>query len=96
VALTANELLTNAIKHGSRDAVTCRLRAGQADVTLEVASRGTLRAGFDLAAVPSGASGLGLVRALLPRRAAEFTLAQDGAQVVARVLLRPPAVRKDG
>jgi two-component sensor histidine kinase len=96
VALTANELLTNAIKHGSRDAVTCRLRAGQADVTLEVASRGTLRAGFDLAAVPSGASGLGLVRALLPRRAAEFTLVQDGAQVVARVLLRPPAVRKDG
>lgn len=96
VALTANELLTNAIKHGSQDAVTCRLRAGLADVTLEVSSRGVLRDGFDLASVPSGASGLGLVRALLPRRAAEFTLVQDGAQVVARVLLRPPAVRKDG
>jgi hypothetical protein len=36
------------------------------------------------------------VRALLPRRAAEFTLLQDGAEVVAQVLLRPPAVRKDG
>jgi two-component sensor histidine kinase len=96
VALTANELLTNAIKHGSKQAVTCRLRAGLADVVLEVVSQSTLRPGFDLAAVPSGASGLGLVRALLPRRAAEFTLTQDGLLVVARVLLRPPAVRKDG
>ncbi|MEI6026875.1 MAG: histidine kinase dimerization/phosphoacceptor domain -containing protein [Betaproteobacteria bacterium] len=96
VALTANELLTNAIKHGSKDPVTCRLRAAVADVTLEIVSRGVLRDGFDLAGVPSGASGLGLVRALLPRRAAEFTLVQDGAEVVARVLLRPPAVRKDG
>lgn len=96
VALTANELLTNAIKHGSNDPVTCRLRAAAADVTLEIVSRGVLREGFDLAGVPSGASGLGLVRALLPRRAAEFTLLQDGAEVVARVLLRPPAVRKDG
>jgi hypothetical protein len=32
---------------------------------------------------------------LLPRRAAEFTLGQAGDLVVARVLLRPPAVRKD-
>jgi anti-sigma regulatory factor (Ser/Thr protein kinase) len=89
-------LLTNAIKHGAKDPVTCRLRAAAADVTLEIVSRGVLREGFDLAGVPSGASGLGLVRALLPRRAAEFTLTQDGAEVVARVLLRPPAVRKDG
>jgi two-component sensor histidine kinase len=96
VALTANELLTNAIKHGAQAAVICRLRAAAADVTLEIVSRGVLREGFDLAAVPSGASGLGLVRALLPRRAAEFTLTQHGAEVMARVLLRPPAVRKDG
>lgn len=96
VALTANELLTNAIKHGAKDPVICRLRAAVADVTLEIVSRGSLREGFDLAGVPSGASGLGLVRALLPRRAAEFTLTQNGPEVVARVLLRPPAVRKDG
>jgi two-component sensor histidine kinase len=96
VALTANELLTNAIKHGSKAAVILRVRAGAADVTLEIISRGALREGFDLASVPSGASGLGLVRALLPRRAAEFTLKQVADEVVARVLLRPPAVRKDG
>lgn len=97
VALTANELLTNAIKHGSADAVVrCRFTAGPADIVLEIISRSRLREGFDLAAVPSGASGLGLVRALLPRRAAEFSLCQVGDEVVARVLLRPPAVRKDG
>lgn len=97
VALTANELLTNAIKHGSADtAVRCRFTAGPADIVLEIVSHSRLREGFDLAAVPSGASGLGLVRALLPRRAAEFSLRQVGDDVVARVLLRPPAVRKDG
>lgn len=96
VALTANELLTNAIKHGSAGAaVRCRFTAGSADIVLEIISRSRLREGFDLAAVPSGASGLGLVRALLPRRAAEFSLRQVGDEVVARVLLRPPAVRKD-
>lgn len=95
VALTANELLTNAIKHGTSQPVICRLQAGAGDVALEIFSQGVLREGFDLSKVPSGASGLGLVRALLPRRAADFTLSQAGDQVRARVLLRPPAVRKD-
>ena len=70
--------------------------AGSTDVALEIASRSRLREGFDPASVASGASGLGLVRALLPRRAAEFSLRQVGDEVVARVVLRPPAVRKDG
>ena len=96
VALTANELLTNAIKHGGQAPVTCRFTSGTTDVALEIVSRGRLRDGFDPASVASGASGLGLVRALLPRRAAEFSLRQVGDDVVARVVLRPPAVRKDG
>jgi two-component sensor histidine kinase len=96
VALTANELLTNAIKHGGVSPVRCRLRAGPGDVVIEIINRGRLREGVDPAAVPAGASGLGLVRALLPRRSAELTLQQQGDDVVTRVLLRPPAVRKDG
>jgi two-component sensor histidine kinase len=96
VALTVNELLTNAIKHGGQDSVVCRLVAGSADIAIEILSSGRLREGFDLASVPSGASGLGLVRALLPRRAAEFSLRQTDDRVLARVVLRPPAVRKDG
>ena len=96
VALTVNELLTNAIKHGGEQGVVLRLVSGAADISIEIVSYGRLREGFDLASVPSGASGLGLVRALLPRRAAEFSLRQTGDRVLARVLLRPPAVRKDG
>jgi hypothetical protein len=38
-------------------------------------------------------AGLGLVRALLPRRASRFTLTQEGERVVAQVDLLPPAVR---
>jgi hypothetical protein len=38
-------------------------------------------------------SGLGLVRALLPRRTATLTLQQVGDEVVAEVELQPPSVR---
>lgn len=96
VALTANELLTNAIKHGGRAPVACGLKAGAGDVVIEIVNVGRLREGFDAAAVPAGASGLGLVRALLPRRSAELRLFQRGEEVVTQVLLRPPAVRRDG
>ena len=68
---------------------------GSADVLLEFTSRSQLRPGFDPRTVASGASGLGLVRALLPRRASDFSLRQVGEFVVASVVLRPPAVRKD-
>jgi hypothetical protein len=43
--------------------------------------------------VPGGVSGLGLVRALLPRRSAALTLAQHGTDVVAAVTLAPPGVQ---
>jgi hypothetical protein len=42
--------------------------------------------------VPPGISGLGLVRALLPRKGSAMTLAQQGDQVVACLRLEPPAV----
>lgn len=96
VALTANELLTNAIKHGGGGAVVCSLSCGASEVRLDILNAGTLKPGVDPARVPAGASGLGLVRALLPRRAAELSLRQQGDQVLTRVLLRPPAVRRDG
>ena len=37
-------------------------------------------------------SGLGLVRALLPRRTATLTLTQLGVQVEAKVVLVPPSI----
>ncbi|HSW07532.1 PAS domain S-box protein [Aquabacterium sp.] len=92
IALTVNELLTNAIKHGQPGPVRCVLRCDEVSVNITVANLGLLRAGFSLAQVPPGVSGLGLVRALLPRRTATLSLLQVGAEVQATVVLVPPSV----
>jgi two-component sensor histidine kinase len=96
VALTVNELLTNALKHGGDAPVRCTLATGDAEVAIDIVNRGCLREDFDRRTRGGGASGLGLVRALLPRRSAELSLRQQGDEVLTRVLLRPPAVRRDG
>jgi two-component sensor histidine kinase len=93
VALTVNELLTNAIKHGQGGEVRCTLRAQDGGVRIEIGSRALLAEGFDLAQMRGGLSGLGLVRALLPRRSATLSLQQVGDEVVAAIELRPPGVR---
>ncbi len=97
IALTVNELLTNAIKHsqattGAAGDVLCKLVCETAAVRISVASASRLPAGFSLAQVPPGISGLGLVRALLPRKGAAMTLEQQGDKVVATLRLEPPAV----
>ena len=135
MALTLNELLTNAVKHSAvlvdRDELTraiasapvdpaqlafalvdaplaattaiaiapdvdtdviCTLDSSAGGVQLRISNLARLPAGFNLARIPSGVSGLGLVRALLPRRSASLSLAQDGARVVATVALRPPGL----
>jgi PAS domain S-box-containing protein len=95
VALTVNELLTNAIKHGAGGDVRCTLALAEGDaVDVQIASAATLPPGFDASLIRGGVSGLALVRALLPRRSATFTLEQQGADVVARLQLRPPSVRR--
>ena len=51
-----------------------------------IADRATaaqLPAGFSLARIPNGVSGLGLVRALLPRRSATLRIEQADRHVVA-------------
>ncbi len=92
VALTLNELMTNAIKHGQGD-LRCELAAAGESICFRIAGQATLPAGFDLSQLRSGVAGLGLVRALLPRRSATLSLQQSGAEVVAQVELRPPSVR---
>lgn len=93
VALTVNELLTNAIKHSpAGEAVRCRLLCDAAEVRIEVLNRGRLPPGFSLERLPGRVSGLGLVRALLPRRHAQLTLRQQGEAVQALVRLQPPSV----
>ncbi len=92
IALTINELLTNAIKHSTPGDIRCVLHCDEARLAISVHNPGQLRSGFSLAQVPPGVSGLGLVRALLPRRTATLTLAQMGVEVEARVVLVPPSI----
>jgi PAS domain S-box-containing protein len=94
IALTLNELLGNAMKHSGHGGgeVSCKLMCEQERVTLSICNEGQLPAGFDLAQVRGGVSGLGLVRALLPRRSAKLNLEQHGAQVLSSIELRPPSI----
>ncbi|MFY7866127.1 PAS domain S-box protein [Roseateles sp.] len=92
IALTLNELLTNAIKHSPDGHVHCSLICDEASVAVEIINPGHLPADFSLNQVPGGVSGLGLVRALLPRRTALLSLTQRDDQVVCRVDLLPPSV----
>ena len=73
-------------------AVRCVLQCDEARLLISVFSPGQLPSGFSLAQVPPGVSGLGLVRALLPRRSATLTLAQVGNEVEARIVLVPPGI----
>jgi PAS domain S-box-containing protein len=93
VALTVNELLTNAIKHSDQGDIGCAMLCAEAEVAIAISNIGELPAGFALTNVPAGISGLGLVRALLPRKGAAMALEQQGAgRVVATLRLQPPAV----
>jgi PAS domain S-box-containing protein len=93
IALVVNELLTNAVKHGRPGEVVCRVEADGARARLLLRHEGRLPPDFDLARMPSRVSGLGLVRALLPRRSASLSLVQQGDEVLTSVLLQPPSVR---
>jgi PAS domain S-box-containing protein len=93
IALSLNELLTNAHKHGkATEALTCSMQCLEQQVCIEIRSTGLLPAGFSLTNVRGGVSGLGLVRALLPRRSSKLSLTQDGEQVVTRIELTPPGI----
>ena len=92
IALTVNELLTNAIKHSVSGEVRCQVAFEASAVQISISSSSRLPEGFSLAAVPPGISGLGLVRALLPRKGSAMRLEALGDQVVATLRLEPPAV----
>ncbi|MCF8205813.1 MAG: PAS domain-containing protein [Methylotenera sp.] len=92
IALSLNELLGNALRHGQGAQVRCQLICDLAGVTVEIVNTGRLPEGFALQNVRSGVSGLGLVRALLPRRSAILSLEQQGEDVICRLELIPPSV----
>ncbi|MGM9512678.1 PAS domain S-box protein [Roseateles sp. DB2] len=92
IALTLNELLTNAIKHSVDAPIHCHLRCDADRVSIQILNPGQLPPGFSLAGVPGSVSGLGLVRALLPRRSAKLSLEQQGLLVCCTMELQPPGI----
>ncbi len=100
IALTLNELLTNAVKHSANGsgggAIGCVLDCDDDRVRVAISNRARLPDGFSLARIPNGVSGLGLVRALLPKKSASLSIEQSADDVVATVTLRPPGVQRAG
>ena len=97
IALTINELLTNAVKHsaaGLGSAVGCTLELLADGVRIQITNRATLPAEFSLQGIAGGVSGLGLVRALLPRRHATLAIEQTGDDVTTTVELVSPVVAR--
>lgn len=95
IALTLNELLTNAVKHSAAETeVGCTLVCEETGVSIVIDNVATLPSDFDLARFPGGVSGLGLVRALLPRRSASLDIGQRGERVVTTVALQPSSVTR--
>jgi two-component sensor histidine kinase len=98
LALTLNELLTNAIKHsaasaqGGYESVTVRLNWSDDGARLAIANRARLPEGFCLEQGGAGVSGLALVRSLLPRRGATLSIEQQGEWVLASLDLVAPAI----
>jgi len=92
VALSLNELFGNAIRHGGAAQVSFSIAADEEAVHIDIRNQGRLPSGFDAAQGGSGVSGLGLVRALLPRRSATLAMRQEGEQVLARVSLSAPGL----
>lgn len=96
IALTLNELLTNAIKHSrAREPVDCTMTTFDDAVQVAIVNAGRVPDGFRLERFPMGVSGLGLVRALLPRRSASLAIEPRDGCVVATLTVRPPGVRRD-
>jgi two-component sensor histidine kinase len=100
IALTLNELLTNAVKHSAQGAgegtIGCVLDCDDGGIRVAISNRASLPAGFSLARIPNGVSGLGLVRALLPKKSASLSIEQSDDDVVATMTLRPPGVQRIG
>jgi hypothetical protein len=60
-----------------------------------IENTGQLRAGFSFSDIAASVSGLGLVKALLPRRGARLSIESSGSVVLTKLQLFPPAVREE-
>jgi PAS domain S-box-containing protein len=95
VALILNELLTNAVKHGRPPPAplpVATLAIDGAGASIEIVNTGRLPSGFDYRQGIALGTGLGLVRALMSTAGLTLSIAQRGAEVVARLELAYPVL----
>jgi PAS domain S-box-containing protein len=94
-ALIINELMSNAVKHSTSDSpLSCHLQPIHQGIRLEVMNEGLLPSNFRVEHRPTSVAGLGLVRALLPRRHASLTIEQNGDHVLAIIELHTPVITR--
>jgi PAS domain S-box-containing protein len=97
LALVINELGTNAIKHRCEGGqVDAQLSAEPDGLLLVIRNDGSLPVGFDFAKMNASPSGLGLVKAMLPRRGTRLTFTEEHGRVTAALKLAAPALRPRG
>ncbi|MCE2949481.1 MAG: sensor histidine kinase [Betaproteobacteria bacterium] len=96
IALVVNELLMNAIKHGSSQPGTAPVHVACEALAegclLSIRNAGALPAGFDFAAGSGTRTGLQLVRAMLPARGAGLEIRSSDSQVEVLLRLAPPVL----
>jgi len=94
IALVINELCTNAIKHrqGGDELRVDLLRVDQS-LMLVLRNPGALKPDFALERYEPSPSGLGLIKALLPRRGTRLALRNEGDHVVSEIQMWPPVIR---
>lgn len=96
LALVLNELITNAVKHGSQQAtgVEVRLRKGdQPDhVQIRISNTGVWQGGDARAGASPVRSGLQLVEAMLPRSGAQLLRDHEDGMIHVWLMLAPPVI----
>lgn len=93
LALVINELMTNAFKHSSDErSVKVTVSPNTNGVLIKVVNSGQLPPGFDFDGQALASNGLGLVKALIPRRGAQLVFDQTDNQVVISFGLTRPAL----
>ena len=93
IALVLNEIATNAIKHRDpQGGLQASLDFEDDAFCVRISNPGKLAQGAILARVDASVFGLGLIKAMLPRRGASFELTDDAGRVTARLSLKSPAL----
>ncbi len=97
LALVLNELLGNAVRHTVQDhphEIRVDLAwADQGTCLITLSNPGSMPAQFDFPKVPLSATGLGLVKAMLPRKGVDLSFRNHEDQVRVCLVLSPPVLK---